>query len=640
MASVRHGFDRASRVLASMLERDLLAAELARTCPRPAGDLATGAPPRRPDGVLTPGELGLRYDDVYRLAIPVLEASAAKLAPSAHALAFFDAGGWMLWLGGDAGIAERLAALDFRPGTRWYGDASAAGLVATASADRRALELVVSDGVVTSPQSWRCSWAPVLGRPAGEWLGSVHVTGRGELDELAAAGAIADAVEDRVRSARAVRQQVIEFALRSSPADAMFAVDSSGRLVAVTAEARRHLPLEGGDLPGSVREDLRAALEQASPAAPPELFLDGPAASRVRLVASPVRYEQHAIGGIVRVVGARAPARPEAAPAGAPVARYAFEQIRGDSEAIRAALALARTAARNELPVVLRGESGSGKELFAQAIHSASSRGGGPFVPMNCGCIPADLLEAELFGYEPGTFTGGRREGNAGKFEKAAKGTIFLDEVTELSPRAQTALLRVLQEREVVRLGGSSPRRIDVRVIAAANADLTDAVRSGSFRNDLYYRLNVLPIAVPALRERRHDIGLLARAFLREAEAEVGRSGLSLSDDAIASLEAYPWPGNVRELRNIVLRSAATAETSVIRLADLPREVRAGRAGAPGSRTPAIPALARSEGGAPDREALLGALDASAWNVARTAQLLKVSRMTLYRWLRKLHIDR
>jgi sigma-54 dependent transcriptional regulator, acetoin dehydrogenase operon transcriptional activator AcoR len=291
-------------------------------------------------------------------------------------------------------------------------------------------------------------------------------------------------------------------------------------------------------------------------------------------------------------------------------------------------------AARNELPVVLRGESGTGKELFAQAIHSDSSRAEGPFVAVNCGCIPAALLEAELFGYEPGTFTGGRREGNAGKFEKAAEGTIFLDEVTELPPQAQAALLRVLQEREVVRLGGSSPRRIDTRVIAASNASLADAVRTGRFRADLYYRLNVLPIAIPPLRERREDVPLLARAFLREAEAEVGRSGLSFSDEAIASLEAHPWPGNIRELRNIVLRCAATAATSVIGPADLPPEVRATHV------APRGPAAGRGEAGELDREALIAALQASAWNVARTAHDLKVSRMTLYRWLRKFHIDR
>jgi sigma-54 dependent transcriptional regulator, acetoin dehydrogenase operon transcriptional activator AcoR len=559
MAWARHGFDPASRAAASVLERDLLAAELARSFPR-APHAEDGPRTEQPSGALIAGELARRLDDAFWLAVPVLEESAARLASSGHALSFFDSSGWMLWMSGCGAIVDRLAELDFRPGTRWLEGASAADPLA-ASVDRRALELVVSDRDPPSREAWHCSGAAVEARPGGGLLGTVHLTARGDAPDPAAAGAIARAVEERVRSALAVREQVIEFAFRTAaPAEPILAVDGGGRLVSASPAARRLLGLQG-ELPPSVREDLRAALERASAAPDAEVVLEWPGASQVTLLASPVRLEQRAVGGIVRVCGGRSPSRMAAPSAERPVARYAFEQILGRSEAIGAAVAVARMAARNELPVVLRGESGTGKELFAQAIHSDSSRAEGPFVAVNCGCIPAALLEAELFGYEPGTFTGGRREGNAGKFEKAAEGTIFLDEVTELPPQAQAALLRVLQEREVVRLGGSSPRRIDTRVIAASNASLADAVRTGRFRADLYYRLNVLPIAIPPLRERREDVPLLARAFLREAEAEVGRSGLSFSDEAIASLEAHPWPGNIRELRNIVLRCAATAAT-------------------------------------------------------------------------------
>jgi transcriptional regulator with PAS, ATPase and Fis domain len=303
-------------------------------------------------------------------------------------------------------------------------------------------------------------------------------------------------------------------------------------------------------------------------------------------------------------------------------------------------VSLAQLAARNDLPVVLCGESGAGKELFAQAIHSASARADGPFVALNCGCIPASLLEAELFGYEPGTFTGARREGNAGKFERADGGTIFLVEVSELAPQAQAALLRVLEEREVVRLGGSSPRRIDARVVAATSQPLPDAVRSGRFRADLQFRINVLPIEVPPLRDRREDVALLARAFLADAEREVGRPGLSFSAEAFAALEAYAWPGNVRELRNVVLRSAATAPAPIVERQDLPPELRAATLAPEGAPAAAVPNVRRGEDGAVDRDALLGALHACGWNVARTAHALNVSRMTLYRWIRRAGIER
>jgi transcriptional regulator with PAS, ATPase and Fis domain len=480
--------------------------------------------------------------------------------------------------------------------------------------------------------------------PSREPVGVVHVAARGVLEERVGAGAIARAVEERLRAARSVREQVIAYAFRTAaPGEALVAVDAGGAIVDANSAGRRWLEPDGGDLAARLAEGLRLALERGPLEADADLALPG--APGPRLLASPLRYERQLVGAIVRVVGGGshraqpgARAAVHASAPSAPSARYALEQILGASRAVRAALDLARTAARNDLPVVLQGESGTGKELFAQAIHALSARADGPFVAVNCGSIPPTLLEAELFGYEPGTFTGGRREGNAGKFEKASGGTIFLDEIGELPSPAQAALLRVLQEREVVRLGGSSPRPLDIRVVAATNRSLADDVRSRRFRADLYFRLHVLPIDVPPLRARREDVGLLATAFLREAETEIGRTGLALSDAAVEALEAYPWPGNVRELRNVILRTAATAATSLIEARDLPAEIRGG-----GLPIPVRPEPARhhpAAEGALDREALLRALEASGWNVARTALALGVSRMTLYRWLRKHEIAR
>jgi transcriptional regulator with PAS, ATPase and Fis domain len=441
-------------------------------------------------------------------------------------------------------------------------------------------------------------------------------------------------------------------------------------VLAANDAARRRLGLQADAVPTSIREVLDVALRQ-QPAGDAELLVEWPGGlGKVRLAPLPVRYEGLPVGAVVRVLGPQACAAASSAPAARPraaaraaagaaggnVARYDFGQILGESRALLAATSLARAASRNDLPVVLTGESGTGKELFAQSIHGASARADGPFVAVNCGCIPAALLEAELFGYEAGTFTGGRKEGNAGKFEEAHGGTLFLDEVSELSPQAQTALLRVLQEREVVRLGGSTPRRVDLRVIAATNKPLAEEIRAGRFRQDLFFRLNVLAVAVPPLRAHAGDVPLLARSFLREAEAQLGRSGLALSPAADAALAAYAWPGNVRELRNVILRSAATAADSVIDAADLPEEVRE-RGGAAARPQPPEPRAAAapvpppaSAAGAPeqptlaeqdgDRDALLRALEASSWNVAKTAQSLRVSRMTLYRWIRKHGIAR
>jgi transcriptional regulator of acetoin/glycerol metabolism len=611
---------------------------------------------RRCTRLLTSAEISDRRDrdDTYRLAHPILEEFGARLASSKQVLTYFDSVGWMLSVGGNPSTAERVAEINFCPGANWREESVGTNGPGTALAEKRPVEVFASEHFVEAWQYWSCSAAPIFAPGSTEILGIVDLTGpwaAHDVQGLVAARAIAHAIEERLRSAQMVRDQVVEYAFRATAAagEGVFAVDHRGRILAVNDVARRRLAFQGHDVPVPIREGLETLLRERVLAAEPERALECPGTpGGVKLLVSPVRYDQRAVGAVVRVLGTSV-ARPRAlarggAPSSTARTRYGFDDLLGESEPIRHAVALARMAARNDLPVLLSGESGTGKELFAQAIHSASARQDGPFIAVNCGCIPAALLEAELFGYEAGTFTGGRKEGNAGKFEEACGGTLFLDEVSELSPQAQTALLRVLQEREVVRLGGSSPRRVDIRVLAASNKGLAEEIRAGRFRSDLYFRLNVLAIYVPALRDRRSDVDLLAHAFLREAEAEVARSGLSFSAEALQGLAGYDWPGNVRELRNVVLRCAATAPTPVIAVPDLPEEVRTAivARSAPPPPAPLLPTCApRAEAGTGSgREALLRALESCSWNVARAAQALQISRMTLYRRLHKYGIER
>ena len=226
-------------------------------------------------------------------------------------------------------------------------------------------------------------------------------------------------------------------------------------------------------------------------------------------------------------------------------AKYSFQDIEGVSPAIRKAREIARRVAGSSASIMLDGESGTGKELFAQAIHNASPRRDRPFVAVNCAALSETLLESELFGYEEGSFTGAKKGGRAGLFECAHQGTLFLDEIETISPVFQAKLLRVLQEREVVRIGSVNPIPVDVRVLSATNEDLAERVRQGSFRRDLYYRLNVIPLHIPALRERREDILLLAESFRRQF-----RASFTLSGPVQEALLRHRWTGNVRELRN------------------------------------------------------------------------------------------
>ena len=248
--------------------------------------------------------------------------------------------------------------------------------------------------------------------------------------------------------------------------------------------------------------------------------------------------------------------------------RYGFPRIIGDSPAMQKVGREIQQVSATPTTVLLLGESGTGKELFARAIHHLSLRRDAPFIAINCAAIPDTLIENELFGHEKGAYTGADQR-RAGKFELAARGTIFLDEISELAPAVQSKLLRVLEERKITRLGGSADIDIDVRVIAATNRDLKGAVESKQFREDLYFRLAVFPVNIPALRERRSDIPELAEFFAAKYGRELRRAPLTPTDDAIRALEEYDWPGNVRELENCIERACILACGQEITTADL-----------------------------------------------------------------------
>jgi DNA-binding NtrC family response regulator len=245
----------------------------------------------------------------------------------------------------------------------------------------------------------------------------------------------------------------------------------------------------------------------------------------------------------------------------------------GESEATRAILAAIEKASRTSATVLVTGESGTGKELIARAIHYGSARASAPFVPVNCGGIPEGLLESELFGHVKGAFTGAH-ESRAGFFQTADGGTIFLDEIGDTSVAMQAKLLRVIQDKQVTMVGTARARAVDVRVIAATNKDLLGLVKKGAFRDDLYYRLNVITIEVPALRERGDDILLLAQHSLARFAAEYGKAIPALSDEAIRALREYEWPGNVRELENVVQRLVVMLDRESIEVQDLPSLMR------------------------------------------------------------------
>lgn len=314
------------------------------------------------------------------------------------------------------------------------------------------------------------------------------------------------------------------------------------------------------------------------------------------------------------------------------LARYRFEDILGESPAIRTAIHQARRFAQVDSNILLMGETGTGKELFAQSIHLESERANGPFVAVNCAAIPESLMESELFGYEGGAFTSASKGGKEGLFEAAHEGTIFLDEVSEIPLTLQSSLLRVIQEREVRRIGANRVVPINVRIICATNRDLLEMIRQGKFRQDLYYRLKVLSVQLPPLRHREGDMGRMMQHFLTYYGRKFGKEEITLSPAAVERVSRYPWPGNIREMRNISEQLAVLSESSLISAADVDAVLPA----TPGYVTPDHPAsLADASLETMERRQIQEALSRCRTK-AEAAQVLGISKATLWRKCQKM----
>ncbi len=329
-------------------------------------------------------------------------------------------------------------------------------------------------------------------------------------------------------------------------------------------------------------------------------------------------------------------------------ARDGLDGVLGQDPAMLRVHDLVRAVATAKSTVLMSGESGTGKSLVARAIHRLSPRSGGPFVELSCGSIPETLLESELFGHVKGAFTGAHTD-KIGRFHAARGGTLFLDEINSASPSMQLKLLRVLQEKKFEPVGSTTTLETDARVLLATNQPLEALIEAGTFREDLYYRINVVQIDLPPLRERPGDIALLVRKFMDTSSAEVGKLVTGIDDEALQALLAYRFPGNVRELQNIIERAVVLTQAQTITAADLPEHVRTGRPGtrrASGSVQPMdsgdeawtarpLADLMRE----PERAIILRALEANEWNRQKTADDLAINRTTLYKKMRQLDID-
>jgi transcriptional regulator with PAS, ATPase and Fis domain len=454
---------------------------------------------------------------------------------------------------------------------------------------------------------------------------------------ISAAEAIGERLRERELAANQRRADALLSSVLTSISDALVTVAADGRITNINPAARKLLALAAGDAVGKSilklfpahPELLAVAAGQEGPALE---VVSERASGRAHFVVTP--YVMHSDGeaqGAILAVRERRDFLNEVRDFAGLNAVFTFEQIIGQAPALLRQIELARVAARQSSRILILGETGTGKEMFAQAIHNCSPRRAGAFVALNCAAIPRELMESELFGYRGGAFTGSRKGGQVGKLELADGGTLFLDEVHQMPLDLQAKLLRALQDGVITPLGDTKPIRIDVRVVAAANEDLYAKSRTGEFRQDLYFRLSVVEISLPALRERVEDIPRLAQHLLAKLAARMGRQAPALSPAALQVMLGYAWPGNVRELENVLEMAAIVCEGCVVEPEHLAQRLRV----APERATPALIRVPPSVTGGAVREVEVDLIRTTIrdfnGNITEAARRLGLSRSTVYR---------
>jgi len=624
-----------SGILIEDAVREAIAASWQR-CRRAGVNPYGGKGPRLPEAHLKARRR--KNAALIRLARPFME-DLLQVVGSGFIVILADAEGYLLEVLGDPQVAKNTRELNFVPGAQWVEETVGTNAIGTALKMRAPLQVWAEEHYCRLHHPWTCSAAPILG-PDGGVYGILNMTGPCGLVHSHTLGmvvAAARAIENGLRWEKASRELELSNNLLtstfSSISEGLLTVNSEGRITQVNSAAAALFGLPPIQLAGRFLKEF-----VANPVRLLRALEGDPGCSDHETVLLTARGRIHCTSTICTIMGtsgrleglvitlreSRSVHRLAGRLAGYQ-ANFTFEDIIGSAPALRSALQLAHQAAATSLAVLIQGETGTGKEMVAQAIHNASARARGPFVAINCGALPRELIESELFGYEGGAFTGARKEGRPGKFELADGGTIFLDEVGEMPLEMQVRFLRVLQEKKVVRLGGREEIPVDVRVIAATNRDLAREVVRGNFRSDLYYRLNVIEIHLPALRERPEDIPLVARYLLEDLKKRLGKSQLALTREAEAALAAYTWPGNVRELENVLERAAHLA-TGPVKLEHLPGTV-TGRGDAP---KVGLTPLEEAE-----KEAILHALVLCRGNISQAARQLGIGRATLYRRLER-----
>jgi transcriptional regulator of acetoin/glycerol metabolism len=561
-----------------------------------------------------------------------------QLADTQSAVVLTDADGAILSVVGEARFTRAAAHLGLKEGAVWSEREQGTNGMGTCLVEKTPLVIHRDQHFLARNINLTCTAAPIFDSQ-GKLAAVLDVSSQSVLAQqysTVLVGMSAQMIENRTLLARHRDDFIVRFHGRPefiyTLHEGVLAMSGEGRLVAANRSALFQLGVSsfseiGGCEIGALFNSRLPDLLQRSVGSSfhPVAIYGARGGSRFFAVAhQPERAARHH----VLAVGLPSATRVGAEPVANPMSSLETSDVRM-AHNVRCVLRVINRG----IPILICGETGSGKDLFAKAIHAASSRASGPFVAVNCASLPETLIESELFGYKSGAFTGASREGRRGKIIQASGGTLFLDEIGDMPLALQARLLRVLEEWEVVPLGGEVPVAVDIQLISATHRDLQAMVKRGEFREDLYYRLQGIMLSLPPLRERTDRRALIALTLREEAAGEE----VSVEPEAMKLLECYEWPGNVRQLRNVLRTALALSDAKVIRCSDLPEELR--KASGQPVKAASLPEAGLNSLEAAERSALIQALEQHRWNISSLALELKTSRNTLYRKMKRLSIS-
>jgi sigma-54 dependent transcriptional regulator, acetoin dehydrogenase operon transcriptional activator AcoR len=577
---------------------------------------------------------------LIRIARPFMENLYDFVKGTGFQVVLTDENGYLLEVLGDADIVDRTRHIHLCPGGDWSESVRGTNAIGTAIFERKPVQIHASEHYCLPHHFLTCSGAPIYD-PEGQMVGTLDMSGDHRLANAHTLGmvvAAVGAIQNQLRLQKVTEKLYVAYRysniLLESMSDGLISIDNQGIITEMNPKGGQIFGLDPvvtkGRNVGQVFSSRPPVLRMLSDGVAYEdrEIVINKLGKKIKSSASLLRDDKGQVIGAVAVfreVGLREPLKRPSPPAN----RYTFDDIIGDSPVIAGLKEWAKQAAEAPSTVLIHGESGTGKELFAQAIHNASFRREQPFVAINCAALPENLIESELFGYEEGAFTGAKRGGQAGKFEAANGGTLFLDEIGDMPLSVQTKLLRVIQEMKLARLGSTSEFQVDIRLIVATHKDLSDEVKQGRFRQDLFYRLHVLDIRIPSLRERMEDVPVLARHLAGKIATRLKRKVVVIEDEFFSRLQAHSWPGNVRELENAIERAMVSAgKDDVLRAAhlELPTDVR------PRTESASVELKSFRE---TESDMIRQAISMFKGNIQKASGKLGVSRNTLYRKMKE-----